>query len=86
MYNKYVDHTNKLLYFLFVSLLFQATKHGSHEVVKMLLESDPNCALIRNVMGNTPLHTAADVGNLAAAIAICSKSPNSAKIQVSLSL
>jgi len=61
--------------------LHTATKHGSHEVVKMLLESDSNCALIRNVVGNTPLHIAADVGNLAAAIAICSKCPNSAKIQ-----
>ena len=35
-------------------------------------------------MGNTPLHIAAIEGNLAAAITICTKSPNSAKIEVCL--
>ena len=52
--------------------------------MKTLLDLDAKCALIRNDLGNTPLHIAADEGSLAAAIALCSKAPKSAEIQVCL--
>ena len=62
--------------------LHVALRCGSHGVIKALLEKDSKCALIRNHLGQTPLHIAADEGNLAAVLKICAKEPIAARVQV----
>ena len=48
-----------------------------------ILNVDKDCAMIRNAVGQTPLHIAVENGNFAIVSAICSRNPECARIQVS---
>jgi ankyrin repeat protein len=62
--------------------MISAVKNNSHNIMKSLIEKDPKSALIKNMHGYTPLHIAAEEGNLPAVIALCRMAPQSATRQV----
>lgn len=63
---------------------YLAVRNGNSKAIRRILRVDPYCAMIRNVQGYCPLHTAAQIGNFAAVQLLCAMVPASAEIQVSL--
>ena len=58
-----------------------AVKHDSNIIMRWILQHYPDCALIRNALGYTPLHYAAELGHMATANTLINKAPQCAQIQ-----